>query len=189
MLKRRQRRPTRITEMSLGSTGLSPFCHQGAGRCLWHMNFLNSIQPMMRRWVAWPIIISSILSVNSCSWQKPAMEKAVPLPVELMDVPVPEMPPPPPPKRLALMGVKQKIIGMSRNDILARYGPPAEESDAAPAKIIRYANRVCRAAFYLYFDLQRGEFVVLHYDVNDQPAPAPREELCLRSLGAHANLH
>lgn len=142
---------------------------------------------MMSRWVAWPIIISSVASLTSCAWLKPEVQKAAPLPAELMNVPVPEMPAPPPPKRLALLGAKPRIVGMSQSELLARFGQPQEESDAAPAKIMRFVTHVCRAAFYLYFDLQRGEFVVLHYDVNDQPAPAPREELCLRSLGAHAN--
>jgi hypothetical protein len=79
-----------------------------------------------------------------------------------------------------------RLEGLKREEILARFGPPAAERDAAPAKVLDYKATGCEVAVYLYFDTGRGGFFALHYEVNGRPAPTRETDRCLRLLAAGA---
>ncbi|MCC7426404.1 MAG: hypothetical protein IT557_05835 [Alphaproteobacteria bacterium] len=75
-------------------------------------------------------------------------------------------------------------IGMTAAALRARFGPPAGERVAGPARIWRYPGRDCVAELTLYYDLQRGAFVAVEQR-HEGNAPSP--EACLASRGNPAS--
>jgi len=68
-------------------------------------------------------------------------------------------------------------------------GQPAQESDAAPAKVWRYRASECVLDVYFYLDVQRNGFYALHYTTygaagaqTAAAAASPEAERCVRQV-------
>ena len=77
-----------------------------------------------------------------------------------------------------------KVVGMSRGEASKALGTPAEERDAAPAKIWRYASAECAVDLYFYLDVARNDFYALHYNVLDSNGAVTGEaaDRCLQRI-------
>lgn len=67
-----------------------------------------------------------------------------------------QLPPEPPPP----------VVGLNRSALIAQFGPPAGEREAAPARVLEFSSGDCQLAAYLYFDTARNDFYALQYQVN-----------------------
>jgi hypothetical protein len=85
--------------------------------------------------------------------------QAAPTPQVVQPDPAPMLAPTPAPEI--------KLVGMSRGEATTTLGAPAEERDAAPAKIWKYAAAECSVELYFYLDVARNDFYALHYNVHD----------------------
>jgi hypothetical protein len=90
------------------------------------------------------------------------VEKAPPAQASLTP---PEPEPVPVPEASPLPDIK--LVGMSRGEASALLGAPAEERDAAPAKIWKFSAGECAVDIYFYLDVKRNDFYALHYNVQD----------------------
>jgi hypothetical protein len=63
-------------------------------------------------------------------------------------------------------------------------GAPAEERDAAPAKIWKFAAGECAVDVYFYLDVKRNDFYALHYNVQDRNVATTGEaaDRCLQRI-------
>jgi hypothetical protein len=77
-----------------------------------------------------------------------------------------------------------KLVGLSRGDTSTLLGTPAEERDAAPAKIAKFAAGDCVVDVYFYLDVARNDFYALHYNVHDSNGAVAGEaaERCLQRI-------
>jgi hypothetical protein len=77
-----------------------------------------------------------------------------------------------------------KVVGLSRGEASDLLGTPAEERDAAPAKIWRYAASECAIDLYFYLDVARNDFYALHYNVHDSNGAVVGEaaDRCLQRI-------
>jgi hypothetical protein len=94
---------------------------------------------------------------------------------------------PPPPERPAsqpLPGPEIKLVGVSREQAETLLGSPAEQREAAPAKIWQYRAGDCVVDVYFYLDVARNDFFALHYDVRSESAAVGGEaaERCLQRI-------
>lgn len=74
--------------------------------------------------------------------------------------------------------VQVRALGLSAATLRARFGHPAEERIAGPARVWRYPGRDCTTVLTLYYDLQRAAFVAVE---QRQEGSAPSPEACLAS--------
>lgn len=77
-----------------------------------------------------------------------------------------------------------KLVGMSRGEAATLLGTPAEERDAAPAKIWKFAAGECAVDVYFYLDVKRNDFFALHYNVQDRNGATTGEaaDRCLQRI-------
>jgi hypothetical protein len=77
-----------------------------------------------------------------------------------------------------------KLVGMSRGETSMLLGAPAEERDAAPAKIWKFAAGECAVDVYFYLDVKRNDFYALHYNVQDRNVATTGEaaDRCLQRI-------
>ena len=73
---------------------------------------------------------------------------------------------------------------MSRGETATLLGAPAEERDAAPAKIWKFDAGECAVDVYFYLDVARNDFYALHYNVQDRWGVTTGEpaERCLQRI-------
>jgi hypothetical protein len=77
-----------------------------------------------------------------------------------------------------------RLVGMSRGETATLLGAPAEERDAAPAKIWKFAAGECAVDVYFYLDVARNDFYALHYNVQDRNGATTGEaaDRCLQRI-------
>ncbi|HJS33625.1 MAG TPA: hypothetical protein VJ924_16650, partial [Alphaproteobacteria bacterium] len=98
--------------------------------------------------------------------------------------PSPVTPPAPTPPQPGI-----KLVGLSQPETAEILGQPAQESDAAPAKVWRYRASECVLDVYFYLDVQRNGFYALHYTAYGAAgaqlaaaAASPEAERCVRQV-------
>ncbi len=98
--------------------------------------------------------------------------------------PPPTTPPAAPPSQPGI-----KLVGLSQPETASILGQPAQESDAAPAKVWRYRASECVLDVYFYLDVQRNGFYALHYTTygaasaqTAAAAASPEAERCVRQV-------
>ena len=102
---------------------------------------------------------------------KPTRIVRLPVPPERPAAPTPSQPSP-----------EIKLVGLSRDQAVDLLGRPADEREAAPAKIWEYRTGECVLDVYFYLDVARNEFYALHYDVRAASATAAACEATDRCL-------
>jgi hypothetical protein len=116
---------------------------------------------------------------------RPARVARLPSPTEKPTTPAPAavQPAQPEPAPEAVLP-EIKIVGMSRGETANLLGAPAEERDAAPAKIWKFSAGDCAVDVYFYLDVKRNDFYALHYDVQDRNGATTGEaaERCLQRI-------
>jgi hypothetical protein len=114
---------------------------------------------------------------------RPARIARLPAPVEKAPPAHASLPPPEPaPEASPLPDIK--LVGMSRGEATALLGAPAEERDAAPAKIWKFSAGECAVDIYFYLDVKRNDFYALHYNVQDRNGATTGEaaDRCLQRI-------
>lgn len=114
---------------------------------------------------------------------RPARVARLPVPAEKAPPTEASLPPPEPaPEASPLPDIK--LIGMSRGEAVALLGTPAEERDAAPAKIWKFSAGECAVDIYFYLDVKRNDFYALHYNVQDRNGATTGEaaDRCLQRI-------
>jgi hypothetical protein len=98
----------------------------------------------------------------------PAAQPSQPEPAPELAAPLPEI----------------KLVGMSRGEAANLLGAPAEERDAAPAKIWKFSAGECAVDVYFYLDVKRNDFYALHYNVQDRNGATTGEaaDRCLQRI-------
>ena len=115
----------------------------------------------------------------------PARVARLPAPAQQ---PQPQSPPPaqaqPEPAPEPALMPEIKLVGMSRGETATLLGAPAEERDAAPAKIWKFTSGECAVDVYFYLDVARNDFYALHYNVQDRWGVTTGEpaERCLQRI-------
>lgn len=101
-------------------------------------------------------------------------EKAPSTPAAVQPEPAPE----------AALLPEIKLVGMSRDETANLLGTPAEERDAAPAKIWKFSAGECAVDVYFYLDVKRNDFYALHYNVQDRNGATTGEaaDRCLQRI-------
>ncbi len=79
------------------------------------------------------------------------------------------------------------VVGLTRDALIALFGRPSGEREAAPARVLEFASGDCRLAAYLYFDTTRNDFYTLQYEVNGLPAPHDAVDRCLSRIARDAS--
>jgi hypothetical protein len=99
----------------------------------------------------------------------PARVARLPSPAEKPPSPAVAPPSPEPQQPVETAPLPEiKLVGMSRGETSTLLGAPAEERDAAPAKIWKFAAGECAVDVYFYLDVKRNDFYALHYNVQDR---------------------
>ncbi len=114
---------------------------------------------------------------------RPARVARLPAPTERAPPAQASLPPPEPaPEVSPLPDIK--LVGMSRGEAAALLGAPAEERDAAPAKIWKFSAGECAVDIYFYLDVKRNDFYALHYNVQDRNGATTGEaaDRCLQRI-------
>jgi hypothetical protein len=114
----------------------------------------------------------------------PARVARLPAPAEKAPAPPAAQPSPPEPLPEASPLPEIKLVGMSRGDAALLLGAPAEERDAAPAKIWKFSAGECVVDVYFYLDVKRNDFYALHYNVQDRNGATTGEaaDRCLQRI-------
>jgi hypothetical protein len=117
----------------------------------------------------------------------PTRVARLPAPGDRPQQPQPSAPPAqaqpePPPEPLWMPEIK--LVGMSRGETATLLGAPAEERDATPAKIWKFAAGECAVDVYFYLDVARNDFYALHYNVQDRNGATTGEaaDRCLQRI-------
>jgi len=117
----------------------------------------------------------------------PPVERPAPLPSRKPPQPViATAPPPAAPADEALLR-PPVVVGLTRDALIAQFGRPSGEREAAPARVLEFASGDCRLAAYLYFDTTRNDFYTLQYEVNGLPAPHDAVDRCLSRIARDAS--
>jgi hypothetical protein len=120
----------------------------------------------------------------------PPAERPAPLPSRKPPQPVAtSAPPPAAPGSAAEEAVMRPpvVVGLTRDALIAQFGRPSGEREAAPARVLEFASGDCRLAAYLYFDTTRNDFYTLQYEVNGLPAPHDAVDRCLSRIARDAS--
>lgn len=119
----------------------------------------------------------------------PPVERPAPLPGRKPPQPVVASAPPPAAAAAADEAVIRPpvVVGLTREALIAQFGRPSGEREAAPARVLEFASGDCRLAAYLYFDTTRNDFYTLQYEVNGLPAPHDAVDRCLSRIARDAS--
>ncbi|MBI3452762.1 MAG: hypothetical protein HY057_08045 [Rhodospirillales bacterium] len=76
------------------------------------------------------------------------------------------------------------LVGLTQVEMAELLGRPADEREAAPAKVWQYRSRECALDVYFYLDVSRNDFYALHYELQGRKsaATAAATDRCLRSI-------
>lgn len=74
------------------------------------------------------------------------------------------------------------VTGLNRADLIDRFGTPVAEREAAPARVLEFAEGDCVLSAYLYFDTARNDFYVLQYQVNGMTDRNEAADRCLMRI-------
>lgn len=74
------------------------------------------------------------------------------------------------------------VIGLNRGALIGQFGQPVAEREAAPARVLEFAEGDCQLAAYLYFDTARNDFYVLQYQVNGMTDRNEAADRCLMRI-------
>lgn len=106
----------------------------------------------------------------------PPLAKPPPSPTETMLAP----PSASPPGQTAAIGTPPaSLIGLTMQDLEARFGRPNEQFDRAPAKVWQYRSGECVLDVYFYLDVARNAFHSLHHDAKRDGV---QDEGCVRRI-------
>ncbi|WP_439815227.1 hypothetical protein [Zavarzinia sp. CC-PAN008] len=76
-------------------------------------------------------------------------------------------------------------VGLDTPALLRAFGEPERRSEEPPAQVWRYGNGECAVNFYLYLDVARNQFRVVHARLaQGRPQPGAVDE-CLSRLAAN----
>jgi hypothetical protein len=115
-----------------------------------------------------PARVARLPSPMEKATSTPAAQPSQPEPAPELAAPLPEI----------------KLVGMSRGEAANLLGAPAEERDAAPAKIWKFSAGECAVDVYFYLDVKRNDFYALHYNVQDRNGATTGEaaDRCLQRI-------
>lgn len=74
------------------------------------------------------------------------------------------------------------VVGLNRSALIGQFGRPVAEREAAPARVLEFADGDCQLAAYLYFDTARNDFYVLQYQVNGMTDRNEAADRCLMRI-------